>query len=227
ETGIMDLNDYCLQKVLHYVDIKGQISFAQSCTRFRDVFLAWSRCEYSYVSIIGDVEPMELTLLSLVASNVRKLNIFADDLVSLFNDKYTDLKHHNVVSKFCNLIRSMDSLKSIKLWQVHPHPIVKHILKALIDLPHLRKLYLCIPIIYLTELNSLRSLRITLLHGMDITSTYLQVIRSCKDLSFLRIFDYNICPNFVCRAAEVLEEIESENTLHLRIHGRHSSHSLK
>ncbi|XP_017016339.1 uncharacterized protein [Drosophila kikkawai] len=252
----------------------------------------------------------------------------------------------------------MDCLKSIKLWQVSPHPIVKHILRALRDLPRLRKLYLCIPmritidlsrsyrlnlfwtprdllrhcrslcnlrtlhlsddvsssnlrdivkqmphlkdlsfyidrsnkwslflchqdtrnhltrifdflaskrrlevlrikgeinadneakslaniktlksldcsfanpnfVIYLTELTSLRSLRITSLHGMDISATYLQVIRSCKDLKFLRIFDYNISPNFVSLAGKVLEEIESENTLHLRVHGRHSSHSLK
>ncbi|XP_017016340.2 uncharacterized protein [Drosophila kikkawai] len=81
--GILDLNDYCLQRILHYVDIKGQISFAQTCARFRDVFHVWSRCEYSYVSIVGDVEPRELTLLSLVASSVRKLNIFADDLHGL------------------------------------------------------------------------------------------------------------------------------------------------
>ncbi|KAH8296862.1 hypothetical protein KR054_012224, partial [Drosophila jambulina] len=224
-TGILDLNEYCLQKILHYVDIKGQIGFAQTCHRFRDVFLAWSRCEYSYVSIIGDVEPKELTLLSLVAPSVRKLNIFADDLVSSFNDNYTDNKHHNLVSKFCNLIRSMDSLKSIKLWQVNPHPIVKHVLRALKDLPHLRKLYFFV--IHLTELTSLRSLRITSLHGMDLSATYLQVIRSCKDLSYLRIFDNNISPSFICKAAEVLEDIESKNTLHLRIHGRHSSHSLR
>ncbi|KAH8315615.1 hypothetical protein KR059_006158, partial [Drosophila kikkawai] len=219
--GILDLNDYCLQRILHYVDIKGQISFAQTCARFRDVFHVWSRCEYSYVSIVGDVEPRELTLLSLVASSVRKLNIFADDLVSSFNDNYTDKKHHNVVSKFCNLIRSMDCLKSINLWQVSPHPIVKHILRALRDLPRLRKLYLCIPS------KCLRVLRITSLHGTDISATYLQVIRSCNDLKFLRIFDYNISPDFVCLAGKVLEEIESENTLHLRVHGRHSSHSLK
>ncbi|KAH8239275.1 hypothetical protein KR032_002722, partial [Drosophila birchii] len=227
-TGILQLNDYCLQRILHYVDIKGQISFAQTCSRFRDVFLVWSRCEYSYVSLVGDVEPMELTLLSLVAPRVRKLNIFADDLVSLFNDNYTDLKHHNIVSKFCNLIQSMDSLKSIKLWQVNSHPIVKEILRALVPLPRLRKFF-ANPnfLIYLTELTSLRSLRITLLHDMDITSTYLQIIRSCKDLRFLRIFDYNISPDFVCRASEVLKEIKSMNTLHLRIHGRHSSHSLK
>ncbi|XP_020799939.1 uncharacterized protein LOC110177523 isoform X2 [Drosophila serrata] len=177
-TGILDLNDYCLQKILHYVDIKGQISFAQACNRFRDVFLVWSRCEYSYVSIIGDVEPMELTLLSLVASNVRKLNIFADDLVSSFNDNYTDLKHHNVVSKFCNLIRTMDSLKSIKLWQVNPHPIVKQILKALVDLPRLRKLYLCIPMRVTINLG--------MFHRREFVSTPSDILRHCKSLANLR-----------------------------------------
>lgn len=143
--AILQLNDYCLEKILHYVDIKGQISFAQTCTRFRDVFQIWSRCEYSYVSIIGDVEPPELTLLSLVATSVRKLNIFTDDLVSSFKDNYAVKKRHNVVSKFCNLIRNMDSLESIKIWQVNPDPIVKHLLRALIDLPRLRQLYLRTP----------------------------------------------------------------------------------
>lgn len=82
-------------------------------------------------------------------------------------------------------------------------------------------------VIYLTDLPSLRSLRITSLHGLDISATYLEVIRSCKDLRFLRIFDYNIGPNFVCRAAKVLEDIESENTLHLLIRGHHSSLSMR
>ncbi|KAH8368575.1 hypothetical protein KR200_001881 [Drosophila serrata] len=271
---------------------------------------------------------MELTLLSLVASNVRKLNIFADDLPQVHqamasespSDRQTNTQgssrftpfektifvHSNAgddklgnvpsagVSTPSDILRHCKSLANLRTLHLSDQVSSSNLRDIVKQLPHLKDLSFYIDrsnnwslfachrdtrnhltrildflaserkleilrikgeinaeheakslanikslkslncsfaspdlVIYLTELTSLRSLRITLLHDMDITSTYLQVIRSCKDLSFLRIFDYNISPNFVCRAAEVLEEIESKNTLHLRVHGRHSSNSLK
>ncbi|KAI8041160.1 hypothetical protein M5D96_005412, partial [Drosophila gunungcola] len=59
-------------------------------------------------------------------------------------------------------------------------------------------------VIYLAQLTSLQILRITYLQPTDISSTYLKVIRQCKDLQFLRIFDYNINPDFVGRVSKPL-----------------------
>nr|XP_016936147.1 uncharacterized protein LOC108014519 isoform X2 [Drosophila suzukii] len=80
---------------------------------------------------------------------------------------------------------------------------------------------------YLLALTSLESLRITYLHPIDISSTYLDIIRQYKDLRLLSIFDYNINPEFVLRASKVLEDIESKNTLQLLIHGRRSSETMR
>ncbi|XP_052845241.1 uncharacterized protein LOC128257958 isoform X1 [Drosophila gunungcola] len=82
-------------------------------------------------------------------------------------------------------------------------------------------------VIYLAQLTSLQILRITYLQPTDISSTYLKVIRQCKDLQFLRIFDYNINPDFVGRVSKVLKDIESKNTLELLIHARHDSLTLR
>ncbi|KAH8364042.1 hypothetical protein KR084_001899, partial [Drosophila pseudotakahashii] len=355
ETEILQLNDYCLEIILQYVDIIGRISFAHTCSRFRDVFLVWSRRGYANISITGVVEPRELTLLCLIPKSVRTLNLFADDLVSSFNDNYSRKKSHNAPSKFCNLIKGMENLEYVKVMQIHPHPITKLLLRALQDLPNLKQLHICVPknfgkfhrlelisidvevsprdllqycrslsrlrtlilseqvsscnlreilellphlqelsfyvdrsnksgllacyrdprksltivldylareralqvlrikgpivaeyeakslvnikslraldcsfadpdlVKYLSALTSLQILRITFLHPIDISSAYLEVIRQCKDLRFLRIFDYNINPDFVWRAAKVLEEINSKNTLDLLIHSRHNS----
>ncbi|XP_043649015.1 uncharacterized protein LOC122617283 [Drosophila teissieri] len=81
-------------------------------------------------------------------------------------------------------------------------------------------------VIYLTSLTSLQSLRITYLHHIDISATYLEVIRQCKDLRFLRLFDSNINPDFVNKASEVLYENESKKTLQLLIHGQHDTDTL-
>jgi len=43
---------------------------------------------------VGDIETWELTLLSLISINVKSLNIFADDLVSSFNDNYYKNNRH-------------------------------------------------------------------------------------------------------------------------------------
>nr|XP_016936146.1 uncharacterized protein LOC108014519 isoform X1 [Drosophila suzukii] len=360
-TGILQLNDYCLDLILQFMNTNDRINFAYTCSRFRYVFLIWSRRGYSNFSIIGFVEPWELKLLSLIAKSVRTLNFFVDDLVCSFNDNYSSNKRHNAVSKFCNLIQGMKNLEYVKILQIHPHPIAKLFLRALQDLPNLKTLHICTPrrenfgkfyrleyisidveispkvllqtcrsltrlrtlhlseqvsssnlkdilehlpllqelsfyvdrsnkwdlfachryqrkslegifeylarertlkilivkgeivavpeaeylanikslksldcsftdpelVSYLLALTSLESLRITYLHPIDISSTYLDIIRQYKDLRLLSIFDYNINPEFVLRASKVLEDIESKNTLQLLIHGRRSSETMR
>ncbi|XP_016974584.2 uncharacterized protein LOC108041232 [Drosophila rhopaloa] len=359
--GILQLNDYCLDNILQFLDIKEQICFAQTCSRFRDIFFDWSRRENTKVSILGDVEPWELTFLSLNTKSVKELKLFVDDLVDsiIIYDSYT--KNNQVVVKFCNLVRSMNSLECIKIWQVTPHPITKLLLRALRDLPNLKQLYVGIPkrvnfgkfhrlelisidvkmpprvllrycrsltklrtlhlsdqvsssnlrdivehlpalqelsfyidrstrsritachkkqinslimvldflaskrtlkvlrikghiiaqdeaesltkiqslqsldcsfaypelVKYLSLLTSLQILRITYLHPIDISSIYLDVIRQCKDLLFLRLYDFNINPDFLGRASKVLKDIESKNKLQLLIYGRHNSLTLR
>ncbi|XP_039486363.1 uncharacterized protein LOC120448427 isoform X1 [Drosophila santomea] len=344
ELRILQLNDYCIERILEFTEVKARISFAHTCSRFRNVFHGWSRRGYANYYLVGDVEPWELTLLSLVSESVKSLNIFADDLVSSFNDNYSKNKRNDAFSKFYNLIRSMKNLESIKIRQIYPHPITKLLLRAIHELPNVKQLHICILrhdnvgkillqncrsltalrilhiskevsssslrniltflpelqelsfyidrstespllvcyrnqrtslttifdflaskqtlrvlrvkgqitanyeaqslanikslrdldcsfnnpklVIYLTSLTSLQSLRITYLHHIDISATYLEVIRQCKDLRFLRLFDCNINPDFVNKASEVLKQNESKNTFHLLIHGWHDTDTL-
>ncbi|XP_026845541.1 uncharacterized protein LOC6595802 [Drosophila persimilis] len=82
-------------------------------------------------------------------------------------------------------------------------------------------------VLLLTGLSSLRALRITYLQQIDISSAYLYLIRQCRELRFLRIFDYNINPDFVRKASEVLQDVEAKKPLKLLIHGRHNSSTLR
>ncbi|XP_033242961.1 uncharacterized protein LOC108153745 isoform X2 [Drosophila miranda] len=82
-------------------------------------------------------------------------------------------------------------------------------------------------VLLLAGLSSLRALRITYLQQMDISSAYLYLIRQCRELRFLRIFDYNINPDFVRKASEVLQDVEAKKPLKLLIHGRHNSSTLR
>ncbi|XP_022221405.2 uncharacterized protein LOC111073414 [Drosophila obscura] len=82
-------------------------------------------------------------------------------------------------------------------------------------------------VLLLRELPSLRVLRITYLQPIDISYAYLHLVRQCRELRFLRIFDYNINPDFVRKASEVLEDVEAKKPLQLLIHGRHSSATLR
>jgi len=362
-TGILQLNDYCLDLILQFMNTSDRINFAYTCSRFRHVFLIWSRRGYSNFSIIGFVEPWELKLLSLIAKSVRTLNFFVDDLVCSFNDNYSSNKRHNAVFKFCNVIQGMKNLEYVKIMQIHPHPIAKLCLRALQDLPNLKTLHICTPsnyfnkyiqfitnvlffkgrenfgkfhrleyisidveispkvllqtcrsltrlrtlhlseqvsssnlkgilehlpllqelsfyvdrsnkwglfachryqrkslesifeylarertlkilrvkgeivavpeaeylanikslksldcsftdpelVSYLLALTSLESLRITYLHPIDISSIYLDMIRQCKNLCFLGIFDYNVNPDFVSRASKLVMVLQGRS----------------
>ncbi|XP_016955100.3 uncharacterized protein LOC108027986 [Drosophila biarmipes] len=361
ETGILQLNDYCLDLILQLMDTRGRINFAYTCSRFRDVFLIWSRRGYSKFSVIGFVEPWELKLLSLVAKSVRTLHLFVDDLVCFFNDNCSSKKRLIATSNFCNLIKTMENLEYVKIMQIHPHQLTRLFLKALQDLPNLRQLHVSTPrresfrkfhrlefisidvkisskdllqscrslnrlrtlhlseqvsssnlrgilkllphlqelsfwidrshklelltchrdqrrsltrifdylgrernlktlrvrgeivavgeaeylanikslkslecsftdpdlVSHLLALTSLESLRIRYLHPIDISSTYLDIIRKCKDLRCLDIYDQNINSDFVLRASKVLEDIQSKNTLRLLTHGRHYSERMR
>ncbi|XP_044570636.1 uncharacterized protein LOC26515081 isoform X2 [Drosophila ananassae] len=144
DRGFMHLNEYCLEMILDYSNFREHISFSQTCSRFREVFGIWARNKYTKVSIVGDVEEKELVLMSLVASNIKGLTIFVDDLVSSFQSLY-NLESKNSLIKFCDLVQRMQKLESVKIRQTNQHPITGNLLTALRHLPNLKQMHISTP----------------------------------------------------------------------------------
>ncbi|KAH8312914.1 hypothetical protein KR067_001980, partial [Drosophila pandora] len=141
DRGFMLLNENCLEMILDYSNFREHISFSQTCSRFREVFGIWARNKYTKVSIVGDVEEKELVLMTLVARNIKGLTIFVDDLISSFQSLYK-LESKSSLIKFCDLVRRMHKLESVKIRQTNQHPITGNLLSALRHLPNLKQMHI-------------------------------------------------------------------------------------
>lgn len=151
ECGFMYLSENSLEMILDYSNFTEHISFSQTCSRFREVFATWARKKYTKFSIVGDVKGKELILLCLVARNIKGLKIFVDDLVSSFQSLYK-LKCKNSLIKFCDLVRRMEKLESVKIRQTNRHPITGNLLRSLKDLPNLKQMQISIPSNYIKHI---------------------------------------------------------------------------
>ncbi|XP_030572123.1 uncharacterized protein LOC115770826 [Drosophila novamexicana] len=103
QLNILDLNDYCLGRILKYLEIEDHVNFGQACTRFREALRDWSYVLYPVFEIRRSEDiKLQLKLFFIVCDVVKKL--FLDIGESTLQGGFP-------VDQFCNHVQSMDSLE--------------------------------------------------------------------------------------------------------------------
>ncbi|XP_034109816.1 uncharacterized protein LOC117571684 isoform X2 [Drosophila albomicans] len=114
---ILQLNDYCLENILKYLEMEDHLSFAETCHYFRDVFNRWaSSFYYIHIVLMAEISKHDFKLLSLVYKNVKTLCVDVDDLMHSLNKHYGNERKY-YFRQFCKLIIGMQQLQSLKLWE--------------------------------------------------------------------------------------------------------------
>ncbi|KAH8388963.1 hypothetical protein KR215_008670 [Drosophila sulfurigaster] len=216
---ILQLNAYCLETILKYLEMEDHLSFAETCHYFRDVFNRWtSSFNYIHVVLMADISVHDFKLLSVVYKNVKTLCVDVDDLMHSLNKHYGNERNY-YFRQFCKLIIGMQQLQSLKLWQFDckKRQYAQNIIKMAGSLHQIKQLEI---FAYSEQLSLLEELRISFLETIvDMTEIYLDLIRTCTRLRFLRIFDLHICENFAIQVSKVLEECVDRRPLELIIYG--------
>lgn len=137
QTNILDLNDYCLGRVLRYLKVESHVRFAETCTRFRDVFYEWfpvlyPECELRFCGDYdNDITRSQLKLLYKVRSIIKRLFVF--EQIQTTSDR---------VWKLCKLIEGMYNLEYIAVNTYFYFEPIARILTAVEVLPKLRSISL-------------------------------------------------------------------------------------
>lgn len=137
QTNILDLNDYCLGRILRYLEVESHVRFAETCTRFRDVFYDWflvlyPECELRLCDDLdNDITKSQLKLLWKVRNIIKRLFVF--EQIQTTSDR---------VCKLCKLIERMYNLEYIAVDTYFNFEPIERILTAVEALPKLRSISL-------------------------------------------------------------------------------------
>ncbi|KAH8370849.1 hypothetical protein KR093_005219 [Drosophila rubida] len=221
DCGILQLDEYCIEHILEYLEMEDHLNFAGTCNHFRLVFKLWAQRFYSNFILIGWISPSELKLLSLVNENVKLLRVDVDDLILSLNENYSK-KRSYYFGKFRELFGGMQQLRRLSVWQFEYNNW--HYAKTIIKDAASHQLQELEISADREQLSSLEKLRIALLDTtVNISTVYLDLIKTCTRLRLLSIFDLTTRESFAIQVSRLLEEFEDRRPLELFIYGQRES----
>lgn len=132
ETNILDLNDYCLGQILKYLYEEDHMPFAETCTRFREIFRDWFNVLYTEYRIKLCVDPY-----NNIERQLKLLDIVKEIIKRFFVIEEIQTAKNSVWQMLCKLIGRMDSLEYIAIWILGQN---QPILAAIEVLPKLKSI---------------------------------------------------------------------------------------
>ncbi|EDV97047.1 GH17264 [Drosophila grimshawi] len=142
QVTILDLNDYCLGRVLKYLQIEDHVNFAETCMRFRDVLRDWSCVLYPEFRIEDDTNfKWKLKLFFIICDVIKNLYLTIDPNKMEFPEPdlfYNHIKTMKNLEFFAYKNEEFPTLKRFKVANNEKDLMVNETFSALEHLPKLK-----------------------------------------------------------------------------------------